>query len=76
MKHRRAYDVHSDKDQMLFTDLEVCEKLSIGRSTLWKMARMGTFPKPIRVRLNICRWHRHDIDQWLEDAVEARNNGC
>ena len=58
---------------MLFTDLEVCEKLRIGRSTLWKMTRTGAFPKPIRVRPTICRWHRKDVDQWLKAAEEGRN---
>lgn len=60
-------------DRVLFKDLEVCEMLAIGRSTLWKKCRTGTFPKPIRVRPDIPRWHRDDIDGFLQAAMEARD---
>jgi len=73
MHRRTRFGYCSDKERMLFTDLEVCEKLSIGRSTLWKMARTGKFPKPICVSPKIRRWHRKDVDQWLETAEEVRN---
>lgn len=73
MHRRTRFGYCSEEDQMLFTDLEVCEMLSIGRSTLWKMARIGKFPKPICVSPKIRRWHRKDVDQWLETAEEVRN---
>lgn len=45
---------------------DVMEALGVSRSTLWRLVRAGTLPKPIKLGA-ANRWHACDI----EAAVEA-----
>ena len=48
---------------------EVCEYLSITRTTLWRLEKEESFPKPIMI-LSQKKWKRSEIDEYLEKTRE------
>jgi len=46
---------------------DLSEILSIGQSTIWKMVKLGTFPKPKSITPRLTIWMRQDIEQWVEN---------
>jgi predicted DNA-binding transcriptional regulator AlpA len=43
---------------------DVCELLSIPRSTVYKKMSEGTFPSPVRIGERAIRWRVEDIEAW------------
>lgn len=52
---------------------QVLELVPFGRASLWKFAKNGTFPQPIRVTGGITAWRNADVIEWLE-AQSAAND--
>ncbi|WP_428852748.1 AlpA family transcriptional regulator [Imbroritus primus] len=48
---------------------QVAEKVSLGKSTIYRMVAEGDFPKPFSLGSNRTAWLEEDIDAWL--AVKA-----
>lgn len=46
------------------TDLQLAERYSINRTTIWRWARKGTFPRPVQLSSCCTRWHIDDILAW------------
>ncbi len=50
----------------LLTVRDLCEEMSIHRSTLYRISRSdSSFPDPIYVAPSSPRWRRDEYDQWL-----------
>ncbi|GAC1607373.1 MAG: hypothetical protein NVS3B3_10110 [Aquirhabdus sp.] len=48
---------------------EVCQKIGVGRSTIYFWIANGSFPKPLKLSPTsngAVGWLASDIDQWLE----------
>lgn len=45
---------------------QVLELVPFGRASLWKFAKSGQFPAPIRVTGGITAWRNADVIEWLE----------
>lgn len=43
--------------------------VSLGVSTIWRKAKEGTFPSPIRVDKQITRWKLSEVNEWLADPM-------
>ncbi|WP_201591075.1 helix-turn-helix transcriptional regulator [Psychrobacter fozii] len=52
---------------------QVLELVPFGRASLWKFAKSGQFPQPIRVTGGITAWRNQDVIDWLE-AQSAAND--
>ena len=52
-------------------DIEVAERLDIGRSTLWQHVRQGDFPAPVRLGDRMTRWRLSGIVEW-ENSRETQ----
>lgn len=52
---------------------QVLELVPFGRASLWKFAKNGQFPAPIRVTGGITAWRNKDVIGWLE-AQSAAND--
>lgn len=50
---------------------ELEHHLSLSRSTIYAMMKMGRFPRPIQLSPGAVGWTAESIDQWLQD----RKNG-
>lgn len=45
-------------------------------SAIYRGAANGTFPKPIKLGERSSGWLKSEVDQWLQERIEAsRNNG-
>ena len=45
---------------------DLTELLGIGRATLSKWRKDGTFPDPVKLGTKMVAWREEDIDAWLE----------
>jgi len=45
---------------------DVCVRVALSRSTVYKRVAEGTFPAPIRVSERSVRWRAEDLDEWQE----------
>ena len=50
---------------------EVCNVLSVSRTTLWRRIRDGSFPAPLRLSDNIVGWRLADVERWLAERPTA-----
>ncbi len=57
----------NDLEQML-TDKEVANVLKISRSSVWRLAKLGKLPKPVKVGLNAARWKKSELKTWIDAA--------
>ncbi|MHB1188754.1 helix-turn-helix transcriptional regulator [Thiobacillus sp.] len=48
-------------DSALVPDLTIAELLSCHRTSVWRMARDGKLPKPIKTGMNSTRWRVGEI---------------
>jgi prophage regulatory protein len=46
---------------------EVQSRTGLSRSSIYKMVKDCTFPKPVSLGTRAIGWRDRDIDQWLED---------
>lgn len=50
---------------------QVIEKTGIPASTIYAKAKIGDFPKPIKLgNGRSSAWLEHEIDQWLVEQIE------
>ena len=58
----------NELDQML-TDKEVANALKLSRSSVWRLAKAGKLPKPVKVGMNAARWKQSELKAWMEQAA-------
>jgi prophage regulatory protein len=51
---------------------DLSEILSMSDSTIWKMVKKGTFPKPKHITKRMTVWLRQDISDWVEAKTKDR----
>jgi prophage regulatory protein len=68
--------IPTETDERILTTEELLERVPLNRSTLWRMAREGRFPKPIQLTPARIGWRWSAVLSWLKDRednpVEAR----
>lgn len=52
---------------------EVCRRLTIGRTQLWKLEKAGGFPKSIRITFGRKVFVANEIDEWMRARVAERD---
>ena len=50
---------------------EVEAYCQIGRSTIYRLMRLGEFPTPIRIGSRAVRWSATEIEDWLAERPRA-----
>ncbi|MGM0584465.1 MAG: helix-turn-helix transcriptional regulator [Pseudomonadota bacterium] len=56
----------------LMTDAAAAELLGVSRATLWRRAKDGTLPKPVRIG-NATRWVRSELNEVIARAIAERD---
>jgi prophage regulatory protein len=51
---------------------DVCRKLGISPTTLWRWGRDKNFPSPIQLGPNTVGWIEAEIDNWLAGKAQSR----
>lgn len=68
--HSRRKSGWSKKVNMRALNIkQVAAKLSLGRSTIYRMISRGDFPKPFSLGGNRTAWLEEDVDRWLLDKA-------
>ena len=55
----------SDPSARLLRLPAVCTRVGLGRSTVWRMMKDGTFPKPRRLSTHAVAWLEADVNEWV-----------
>ena len=69
----------TEKQKKLIRAKDITNRLSIGKSTLYRYLKNGDFPKPYAKLSKCCTvWLESDIDQYIDDKAlqqtEDRNS--
>lgn len=62
----------------ILRQVEVLERVGVGRTTLWRMEREGRFPRRRQLSGNTVGWLSHEVDAWFENlpiAGDDRHEG-
>ena len=51
----------------------VAEKTGLAASSIWRLARQGQFPAPVRLSPGCTAWFEHEIDAWLDEKSLKRD---
>jgi prophage regulatory protein len=43
----------------------------VSRVSIWRWAKAGTFPRPVRLGARAVGWRASDVQQWLEERPTA-----
>ena len=52
---------------------EVCERVGLSRMQLWRLERDGKFPKRVQISTNSVGWVGAEVDAWLNERIERRD---
>lgn len=50
----------------------VVARTGLSKSTIWKRAGEGTFPKPVKLSDRCTAWVESEVDQWAHALIAAR----
>ncbi|MDH4319763.1 MAG: AlpA family transcriptional regulator [Desulfobulbaceae bacterium] len=53
---------------------QVETRTGLSRSTIYLRMRKGTFPKPVSLGVRAVGWLENEIEAWLAERMEIRNN--
>lgn len=53
---------------------EVMKMTSLARSTVWHLAKNGSFPQPIRLSPKITVWRAGEIQDWIKSRIRDSAN--
>ncbi|MCP3791618.1 MULTISPECIES: helix-turn-helix transcriptional regulator [Pseudomonas] len=64
---------HSENiDRLLRLD-EVLHVTGMGRNTVYRRIREGTFPKQVKIGPNSVAWRQSDITQWMTSLTPSND---
>lgn len=64
----------SGRPERILRVREVCERLSISRSTLYAMINNGEFPAGIKITVQRVGWPESVVDNWIRSRPSAIPN--
>jgi len=53
---------------------QVEKRTGLSRSTIYLRIQKGTFPKPINLGARAVGWLENEIEAWLSERIEIRDN--
>ena len=54
---------------------DVAERVSISTSQVYRLARDGRFPQPVKVTENRSGWLETEVDQWIDECIRRSRLG-
>lgn len=55
---------------------QTMQRLSIGRTKLWALAKESGFPKPVQVSVGRKAFVASEIDAWIREKMAARDEAA
>ncbi|WP_319480252.1 AlpA family transcriptional regulator [uncultured Draconibacterium sp.] len=62
-------------DEKILRLPELLAKTGLSRSTMYKMVKEQTFPKPVNLGLRCSGWLQSEVNDWLNQKITQRNEG-
>ena len=53
---------------------EVCERIGVKRTTIWKWCKAGIFPAPVQLGPRAVGWRVKAVDDWVENLPPTPSN--
>jgi prophage regulatory protein len=63
---------HSDTKPRIMRSQEVYETIPYSMNHIRRLEKAGLFPKRVQIGSNRVGWVRAEVDQWINDRMEAR----
>lgn len=54
---------------------QVAGRVGYSKSSIYNFIAEGTFPKPVKLGSRSVGWLRHEIDGWISERIEKRDQG-
>ena len=48
---------------------DVCERTGLSRTAMYRLAKEGQFPKPIRLTTRRSGWLSEEVDEWIAARI-------
>jgi len=52
---------------------KVSSKSGLSKSSIYRLAKAGEFPQPIKLGERSSGWLESEVDQWIADRIEQRD---
>jgi prophage regulatory protein len=59
-------------EKCLIRARDVCSRIRVSRSGLYRMIQLGTFPPPKRLGGRTIAWLESDVDDWIDSKTTRR----
>lgn len=60
-------------DQKIIRKPALFSKIGLSDATIWRMEKMGDFPKRLRLGGNSCGWLEAEVNEWIETRLADRH---
>lgn len=44
-------------------------RVRLSRSEIWRLVKLGAFPRPIKLSPRCCRWIEDEIETWIDERI-------
>ncbi|MEZ1435429.1 AlpA family phage regulatory protein [Pseudomonas shirazica] len=58
-----------DCDERLLKFESVCGMVGLSRTTLWRLEKVGAFPRRIKVTSRCVRWRHSEVKAWIDQGA-------
>jgi prophage regulatory protein len=48
---------------------DVRQRTGLSRSTIWRLERSGSFPKRVKVSVNVVAWREDEVSEWIASRL-------
>jgi prophage regulatory protein len=71
---RRCSALRGYKMKLLsYDELKPAKGISYSRCQLWRLEKIGRFPKRVRLGAGRHGWAEHEIDNWIGERIRERD---
>lgn len=69
------FDEQGEIKRLWIESDELCDLLSISRTSLWRLVKHDKFPPPMRFGEQFIRWRIADVNAYLEQKYQQSQGG-
>ncbi len=62
---------HEKLNLRFLTEADVCDRTTLGRATIWRKIKDGSFPSQVKISDNRVAWYEHEVNEWMLAHMNA-----